>query len=161
MSRDDGSWNDGDKLSFSERDRRRRERQSDDRRPRGVSQAKLESATRQYVKQLDGLFSSDKGGAEAEKLAAAVRAAHGSAGLADACRAYRDAVGHPDDPKLLSLFLDSADSELVVSALEAIGNAVDAGGFEPTSGLRSQIRMLRDDRDSAIAELAEDLSEQL
>ncbi len=54
MSRDDRSWNDGDKLSFSERDRMRREgRASDDRRPRGVSKAKVESATKQYLKRLD------------------------------------------------------------------------------------------------------------
>ena len=46
MSRDDRSWNDGDKLSFSELDRRRREgRGSREERPRGVSQAKLEAAS--------------------------------------------------------------------------------------------------------------------
>ena len=77
MSGDDRSWNDGDKLSFSERDRIRREgRSSEDRRPRGVSQAKADEVSKQYIKKLDGLFSTEKGGSKVEKLASAMRAAH-------------------------------------------------------------------------------------
>ena len=45
MSRDDRSWNDGGKLSFSERDRLRREGgRPEERRPRGVSKLKIEQA---------------------------------------------------------------------------------------------------------------------
>lgn len=155
---DDRSWNDGDKLSFSERDRRRREgRVSRDARPKGVPKAVSEAVTKQYLKQLDGLFSKTKGGAKVEKLEAALRAAHGTAGLADACRGYREAAGVPDDPVLLGLFLDSGDAELVLEALAALRAAQDAGRIKLSAGLRSQLRILVEDPDGAVAELAEAL----
>jgi hypothetical protein len=160
VSRDDRSWNDGDKLSFSERDRKRRDGQSsEDRRPQGVSPAKAEEASKQYIKKLDGLFSKKKG--EVEKLAAAMRAAHGTSGLAAACRAYRDAAGIPEDPSLLGLFLDSGEPELVVGGLEALQTACQSGKWKASGGLRSQIRMLADDPNDEVAELAEALAEQL
>jgi hypothetical protein len=162
VSRDDRSWNDGDKLSFSERDRMRREgRSSEDRRPRGVSPAKAEDMSKKYIKKLDGLFSKDKGAAEVEKLAAALRAAHGTSGLAAACREYRDAAGFPGDASLLGMFLDSGDPELVVGGLEALQAARQSGAWTASGGLRSQIRMLADDPNDEIAELAEALAAQL
>jgi len=152
---DDRSWNDGDKLSFSERDRRRRDGQpSREKRSPGVSKAKEEAVTKQYIKQLDGLFSSAKGGAEAEKLRAAIR-------LADACRQYREVAGFPEDAALLGAFLDSGDAELVVGALEALQTACDAGSIKASGGMRSQIRMLAEDPDDEVAELAEVLAERL
>lgn len=156
MSRD-RSWNDGDKLSFSERDRRRREGSGgDENRPQGVSKFRQEQAANQYLKKLDGLFA--KPGAEQEKLAAAVRAAHGTDSLTDACRAYRDAVGCPSHPALIGMFLDSGDSELMVGVLESlIGQSASGEAPELSGGLRSQLRMLVDGRDSVIAGLAEDL----
>jgi hypothetical protein len=163
VSGDDRSWNDGDKLSFSERDRRRREGRSSpsEQRTKGISRAREEAATKQYIKQLDGLFSKTKGGAEVEKLSAAVRAAHGSSGLVDACRQYREVAGFPKDPALLGMFLDSGDTELVVGGLEALKAAVATEGFKASGGLRSQIRMLAEDPDDAIADLAEALAERL
>ena len=162
MSGDDRSWNDGDKLSFSERDRRRREgRPSQERRPKGVSKAKEEAVTKQYIKQLDGLFSKTKGGAEVEQLGAAIREAHGTSGLADACRQYREVAGFPEDAGLLGMFLDSGDPELVVGGLKALQTACEAGGFKASGGLRSQIRMLAEDPDDEVAELAEELSTRL
>ena len=162
MSRDDRSWNDGDKLSFSERDRMRREgRSSEDRQPRGVSKAKAEEASKRYIKKLDGLFTKKKGASEVEQLAAAMRAAHGTGGLAAACREYRDSAGLPDDPSLLGMFLDSGEPELVVGGLEALQNACQSGEWKASGGLRSQIRMLADDPNDEVAELAEALAEQL
>jgi hypothetical protein len=159
---EDRSWNDGDKLSFSERDRQRRDgRPSKENRPPGVSKAKEEAVTQQYIKQLDGLFSSAKGGAEAKKLEAAIRAAHGSSGLADACRQFREIAGFPEDAALLGMFLDSGDAELVVGALEALQAACDAGSIKASGGLRSQVRMLAEDPDDGVAELAEVLAERL
>ena len=163
MSGDDRSWNDGDKLSFSERDRRRREGQSSQRehRPKGISRAREEAVTKQYIKQLDGLFSKTKGGAEVEKLGAAVRAAHGTSGLADACRQFRDVAGFPEDAALLGMFLDSGDTELVVGGLQALTTASETEGFKASGGLRSQLRMLAEDPDDEVAELAEALAARL
>jgi hypothetical protein len=76
--------------------------------PRGpADKARAAAAAKEYVKSIDGMFSTGQGGADGETLAKAMKAALGTPGLADACRAYRDAVGVPRDEKLLSLFLDS------------------------------------------------------
>jgi hypothetical protein len=160
VSRDDRSWNDGDKLSFSERDRRRREGgHSDEQRPRGVSKAKAESATKHYLKKLDGLFSEKKGSGEAQKLEAAVRAAHGTPKLAAACREYVEAVGLPTEAALIGIFLDCGDEKFVVGGLLALKEGSQSGELQVSSGLRSQIRMLAEDPSDEIAELAEELIE--
>jgi hypothetical protein len=126
----------------------------EERRPRGAAaEARSQRATAEYLKQIDGIFSADQGGAEGERLAEAVREAHGTPELAPACAAYRDAVGFPGDPALLALFLDSGDRGLVVGALRALG-VLGAEGL--SGGLRSQLRMLADDPDDEIAEAAED-----
>ncbi len=127
-------------------------------RPKGVSKAKEEAVTKQYIKQLDGFFSKTKGGAEVEKPRAAIRAAHGTSGLADACRQYREVAGFPEDAALLGMFLDSGDAELVVGGLKALQSACEAGGFKASGGLRSQIRMLAEDPEDEVAELAETLA---
>lgn len=132
--------------------------------PRPTSPAARErarEATRQYVKKLDGLFADGTGGAEGERLAAAVREAHGTAELAGACRAYRNAVGLPQDPSLLSIFLDADDAELVREALGGLEMLRDAGRLELTRGLRSQLRMLAQGSDDEAAEAAEELLERL
>jgi hypothetical protein len=153
------SWTERDKLSFSELDRRRRERR-DEREPRPRSEKarqRTAQATKQYLKQIDTLFSKDPAGAEGERLAKSMRDAHGTPQLAEACRAYRDALGVPDDPKQISLFLDSGDAELVVAALDALRSGQEAGTLQLTSGLRSQVRMLAQDSDDEVAEAAEEL----
>ena len=155
------SWTERDKLSFSELDRRRRDHSSSgESAPRGPGgQARDGEATRQYIKQLDGLFSTAQGGAEGGRLAQAMRDAHGTPVLAEACRAYRDAVGMPADPGELSLFLDCGDPELVLAGLEAFRAVHEAGALEATRGLKSQLRILAQDPDDAVAEAAEELVE--
>ncbi len=155
---DDRSYLDRDKLTYSERDRLRREGGAGRDAPRsGVSKARAEQATKEYLKQIDGLFASDSGGAEGERLARAMRDAHGTSGLAAACRAYRDAVGLPRDPSLLALFLDADDDELVTSALEGLRALQEAGGLEVTRGLKSQLRLLAQGPDDDAAEAAEEI----
>ncbi len=154
---------DREKKSFSERDRERRERRgSGERRPSGpAQQARLASARKQYLKQIDTLFTKGKGGAEGERLARAVRDARGTPGLAAACRAYRDAVGAPSDPALLSCFLDAGEPEVVLVGLEALRTARTSGSLEATSGLRTQLRMLSQVSDDEVASTAEDLLDSL
>ena len=159
MSGGDRSWNDGDKLSFSERDRQRRERSSGGGRPQSEAGREREaSATKQYLKEIDHMFSA---GARKEigDLATAMRDAHGSEGLADACRAYRDAAGLPDDVSLISLFLDAGDRELVLAGYDALRASHERGTLNRTVGLRSQLRILAEHSDDSVAEGAEDLLE--
>ena len=163
MGQDDDrpSWVEREKKSFSELDRMRREkRPGGEQRPRAAAQARATQATKQYVKQIDGIFSSGKG-EQLEKLAQAMRDARGTPGLAAACRAYRDAVGLPADARLISCFLDAPDRELIVDGLEALRQANEAGDFEVTAGLRTQLRMLAEDPDDEVAERAEELLELL
>jgi hypothetical protein len=155
MSRD-RSWNDGDKLSFSERDRRRREGGGRDEGRQPDAGFGQEQASSRYLKKLDGLFA--KPTAERSNLEASLRAAHGTAGLVDACRAYRDALGFPSQPALIGMFLDSDDSELMIGVLDWLhGQSASGEELEMSGGLRSQLRMLIDGRDSVVAGLAEDL----
>jgi hypothetical protein len=161
VSRDDDrpGFLDREKKSFSERDRMRRERRDPAERggARPADPARAAAATKQYLKEMDTLFAKGRGGAEGERLARAVREARGTPGLAVACRAYRDAVGAPSDAALVACFLDAGDPELALVGLEALRAAREAGRLELTPGLRTQLRMLAQDADDAVASAAEEL----
>ena len=157
MSGDD----DRERRSWREIDRMRDgARSSDERRPRTAAErARAGAATQQYLKHIDGIFSGDKGDAKGEALSAAMRDAHGTPALADACRAYLDALGPPDQPALLSLVLDSGDPEIVLAGLEGMRVLGLSGELELSRGQRSQLRILAEDANDAVAEAAEDLLE--
>lgn len=144
--------NDRRKLSFSERDRMRREGKTHERASEGLHS---KEATAQYLRKIDRLFSGPAN--ETEKLAAAVRDAHGTPKLAETCHAYLQQIGVPTDASLVSMFLDSRDPALMLPALEAFGDVVRAGGIEIPRGLQSQLRTLVDGADDQLAALAEEL----
>jgi hypothetical protein len=152
---------DREKLSFSELDRLRRERKQGgggERQPRGPgAEARAKQATQAYLKKADALFSGEKGDAEGEGLARAVQAAHGTSGLAEACRAYRDAVGMPEDPALLSLFLDADDPAVVAEAVRALALGHESGRLQVSRGIKSQLRVLEQSTDDDVAYEAEEL----
>jgi hypothetical protein len=135
---------DREKKSFSELDRMRRDKSSGpERTPRSAAgRARAEAAAKQYLKEIDGLFSKGKGGAETERLERAMRDARGTPGLAAACRAWLDAVGPPEATSVVSLFLDSGDRELVLEGLAALLRArrgpprCDAGSAQPAAHAR-------------------------
>lgn len=147
------SWSEVDKLRDKARGRR------DERRPRGPkAEASSRAATQQYLKKLgDQLFAKGGGGGAGERLAAAVRAAQGTPGLTEACRAYLDALGPPSDPQLLAAFLDTSDREIGLAALRALGAGVRGGRFALGAGLRAQLRTLAEGPDDALAEAAEEV----
>ena len=146
------------RLSWSEIDRRRGGTRTRREEPRGfVAREEKVRAKQAALNTADALFSMNKGGAEGARLAAEMQAAQGSEGFVLACRTYFDAVGVPDDPALLGLFLDSADAELIVPALEALLLATTAGSLELTSALKGQLRVLEQDRDDTIAGISEEL----
>ncbi len=156
-----GDDDDRPRKSWSEIDRLREKGSSGserERRPRGRhAEAQARRATERYVKEIDSLFSSAEGGSETEPFIEAMRDAHGSGELPAACRAYRDAIGFPEDPELVSLFLDSGEQELVVGALEVLLAAAGDGRVELTGSLRSQVAVLAEDFDDAVASVAEDI----
>ena len=151
------------KLSWKEIDARRdgKRSQSDDRPKHGAAKERSEAATQQYLSEIDKLFTGAQGGAEGDSLAKAVRDAHGSADLDEACRAFREAVGMPRDVDLLSIFLDCKNSEYVVAALEALLE-LQRRGEEPLSrGVLSQLRILAQSFENEVAEIAEEILEQV
>jgi hypothetical protein len=162
MSGDDRSWVDGEKKSFSELDRQRREGRGDsEHRPRGKqADERAAAAAKQYLKAADGAFSGG-GKAEVARLAAAMRDALGTPDLADSCRAYHEKAGPPNEASLISLFLDSGDREVILLGLNALETAQASAAIEITGSLRSQLRILEQDSDDEIAETAESLLETL
>lgn len=162
MSRDDDD-RPREKLSWREVDRRRGgARPTEERRPQSAAeQARASAATKAYTKQLDAMFIKGKGGAEGDRLARAMRDARGTPEFAGACRAYHAALGLPEETAQLALFLDSGDPELVLAALGALRTVREAGALQATSGLRTQLRLLAQDPNDAVAEEAEALLEAL
>ena len=146
------------KLSFSERDKLRRGERTQAGAPGGRRAEQEQAHARgQALREADAVFALEPGGAEGQALAKQMRDSHGTEGFAAACRSYCDQVGIPRDPGLLALLLDSGERDLIVSALEAFTEAKNAGSFELGAGLRSQLRMLEQDRDDTVAGLSEDL----
>lgn len=151
---------DREKLTFSELDRLRREkdRGGGERRPRGAAaEARAEQATAAYLKEADKLFGSGPGGAAGEALARGVSEAHGTPGFTDACRAYREAAGMPGDASLLSLFLDADDPALVAETIRTLAAGHDAGSLQLSRGIKSQLRVLEQSSDDDVAYEAEEL----
>lgn len=152
------SWREIDQL----RDGSRSGRSDPHQRPRSrAAQARAKAATQSYLKDAAKLFAGGPRGAEGERLSKKLREAHGSSSLAEVCREYRDALGMPSDPALLALFLDSDDSELVVSGLAALARLREQDALEVRAGLRSQLRLLAQSSDDSVAEAAEELLERL
>ena len=107
----------------------------------------------------DALFTDEQGGQEGKALADAVREAHGTSGLAGACRAYLDALGAPSSLELASIFLDAGEKSLSVAVLDELLRQKAAQSLELDGGLKRQIRILSEDFDDDLASRAEDLLE--
>lgn len=128
---------------------------------RGGARAREQDArrTRDALQVADALFTGEKGGQEGKALAEAVRDAHGTPALADACRAYLDSIGVPGDLGLASIFLDAADKPISVAMLDGLLAQKEAGALSLEGGLKRQIRILSEDFDDDLASRAEDLLE--
>jgi hypothetical protein len=146
------------RLSWREIDRRRGGTHVRRDEPRG-RQAEQEKARSDHhaLQEADALFSLGKGGSAGEQLAKRMQEAHGGPEFLQACRQYREEIGVPSAPALLSLFLDSAERDLIVEALEALVVLKNDGSLELSSGLRSQLRALEQDRDDTLAGISEEL----
>ena len=147
------------KRSWKEIDQARDGTRRDDTRPprNRHEQARQEQATQTYLKEADKLFSSTGLSEEAEAQEKRLRDSHGTSEMAEACRAFRDELGMPSDLALLSIFLDSNEPDLVVEALETILTLLNAGAVELSKGDQSHVRVLSQDFNNDIAEVAEDI----
>lgn len=151
---------DGRKLSYSERDRLRREGKLGSRRERplsGKERALEEKRSRLALAAAEELFTDEKGGQLGKSLANAVRAAHGTKDLPAACRAYLEQVGPPASAELASIFLDAGEKAISVPVLDALLRMKGEGQLELEGSLKRQIRLLAEDFDDDLASRAEDL----
>lgn len=148
------------KLSYSERDKLRRE--GGGARPRPQSprdRAEEAQRTKEALDVADALFTDEKGGQKGKALAEAVREAHGTPQLPAACREYLAEIGPPPTAELASIFLDAAEKELGLVVLDELLRKKAAGTLELEGGLKSQIRTLSTDFDDDLASRAEELLE--
>lgn len=151
---------DGRKLSYSERDRMRREGKGAGRGERPLSgrdRALEEKRSRLALAAAEDLFTDEKGGGVGKTLANAVREAHGTKDLAAACRAYLETVGPPAVGELASIFLDAGEKAISVPVLDELLRQKSQGKLELEGGLKRQIRLLAEDFDDDLASRAEDL----
>ena len=147
------------KLTYSERDRMHREG-GGSRGPRGgqareVERLRVDAA----LDQAESIFSGEKGGAEGKALADAVRAAHGTSELSQACHAYVDALGPPKTVELASIFLDAGNKELSIQVLDELLSQKQAASLDLEGGIKRQIRILSEDFDDDLASRAEEILE--
>ena len=148
---------DGRKLSYSERDRMRREGGKRERPQSGRDRDVEEKRSRLALAAADALFTDEKGGQAGKALASAVREAHGTKELAVACLAYLEQVGPPASGELASIFLDAGDKQVSLPVLDDLLRQKGEGRLELEGGLKSQIRLLSEDFDDELASRAEDL----
>ncbi len=131
-------------------------------RPRNAAaQERSEQATQSYLKEIDKLFTSTGRSAEAESLIKQLRDAHGTPELPEVCRTFRDELGMPREAPLLSIFLDSNEAEFVIAALETLSTLQGENEIELGKGIQSQLRVLAQDFNNEIAEIAEEILEKL
>jgi hypothetical protein len=137
-----------EKLSFSERDKRRRNS-----RQRGHggdgSGARSEGAQRRarhaqamYRRKVEERLFGKKGDRGRLRLADRLREAHGTPGFHRTFREYLNSYGLPDDVALLMLLLDLDDERDVVTVLQGIEGMLDSLPVEQRSLLRKRLQNL-------------------
>ena len=132
---------------------------NDDQKPswKELEAAHANQAAKSYVKELDSLFTASGRSEEAEALVKRLRDSHGTPELAEVCRTFREELGMPREIALLSIFLDSQEAPLVVEALKTMLLLAGEGDAEFSKGVQSQVRVLSQDFNNDIAEVAEDI----
>ena len=148
---------DGRKLSYSERDRMRRDGGKRERPASGRDREVEEKRSRLALAAAEDLFTDEKGGQAGKTLADAVREAHGTKDLPAACHAYLEKVGPPASGELASIFLDAGEKAISLPILDDLLRQKSLGKLEIEGGLKRQIRLLAEDFDDDLASRAEDL----
>lgn len=152
-----------EKISFSERDRRRRESRRNggnggQRRSRGRSRGSAAAYKRRVEEQLFG----KRGDQGRSRLEQRVRDAHGSPNFLRIYREYTKSFGMPEEIGLLLLLLDLEDEREVVRVVEALESSVAGAPQEQRALLKSRLRNLEMSASTdALADAAADLLAQL
>ncbi len=158
---------DDQKPSFSELDRKRRERKRNggggERRPRNAkAQRRSRAASATYRRRVEERLFGKKGDRARLRLEQRLRDAHGTPNFQRSFREYVREAGVPEDVSLLGMLLDLGDERDLLQVTEAIENRIDAILPDQRSLLRSRLRNLEMSTSSdAVADAATDLLSQL
>lgn len=156
----------GDKPSFSEMDRRRRDKRRNggnggngERRPRGEkSQRRARAASAAYRRKVEERLFGKKADRTRLRLEERLRAAHGTPSFHRTYREYVKAVGMPADVGLLGMLLDLGEEREVLKVVEGIEGVLDTISPEQRSLVRSRLRNLEMSTESdLVADAAADL----
>ena len=131
------------KISFSELDRRRREKKMNggERRPRGEqSHGRARAAAARYRQRIDEKLFGKKGDAARLRLEQRLRDAHGSPDFSRTFHEYVKGHGMPKDISLLLVLLDLEVERDVLKVMEALNEAAESAPPEQRSLLRSRLR---------------------
>lgn len=147
---------DRDKVSFSELDKRRRERSTGGRRRGQSKQSRW--ATAAYKRKVDEQLFGRKGDAARSRMRERLRASQGSPAFLRTYREYVRDYGMPEDLQTLMLLLDLDDERESLKVMQAIESAVGSVTPEERSMLRGRLRNLEMSTSSdALADAAVDL----
>lgn len=150
------------KTSFSELDRRRREKKKmngGERRPRGEqAQGRARAAAARYRQRIDEKLFGKKGDAARLRLEQRLRDAQGSPDYSRTFREYVKGYGMPEDMGLLMTLLDLEAEQDVLRVLKALDSAAGSAPLEQRHLLRSRLRNLEMSTSSdALADAAADM----
>lgn len=155
-----------ERLSWSEIDKRKdRSRHAGSDRPefRRKPSAKEEWAKKQYLKEIEKLFSSEK--EETEELKKArknISYFYGSNKFNGAVRDYIKKYGFPNDWGTLVLMLDHKDKIIVMKSLIILRDFINKSTRAEQEGFKSKVKILAmTAEDDELRGLAEEITEEL
>ncbi len=127
------------------------------------SSAQEEWAKKQYMKELDKLFSGKKEESEEQKKARLTIGQHyGSSKFNSVVSRYVKKYGIPADWSTLILLLDHRDVNIVMESLQKLRNLVHEGSTAERDGFKSKVKILAMTTDSEeLQELTEEILEEL
>jgi hypothetical protein len=150
-----------DKISFSELDRKRREKKkgSNERRPRGErAQQRSRAASLRYRQRIDEKLFGKREDAARLRLEERLRDTHGTQLFSRTFREYVKGYGIPEDVPLLVTLLDLDEERDLLQVLQALDRMVDSVQPEHRNLLRSRLRNLEMSTSSdALADAAGEL----
>ena len=155
-----------DKPSWSERDKRKDRSQHVSRdKPEfsGKPSVKQEWAKKQYLKDIEKLFSGKKEETEEQKNARKnLSYLYGSSKFNNLVVDYVKKYGLPNDWGTLILILDHRDKKIVMKTLTTLRETIDESSTAEREGFKSKVKILAmTAEDSALQELAEEIVEEL
>lgn len=150
---------DQEKISFSERDKRRREQKNGQKQPRGKpAQKRSRWASEAYKRRVDERLFGKKADAGRSRMEERLRQSQGSPEFLRTYRGYLRDFGMPADVNLLLLLLDLDEEREVLKVIEELDSSWKKASPDEKNLLRKRLRNFELATSSdALADAAADL----